>query len=601
VNAVLAELADAVRDIGRITFVEPVREGRPRPSAWPRGLREIGVATTIVFALLGLAILFAVPLRQFGDLTLAPGTNTSVPEVATPLLLGAVLLALILVNTAALHTSWWLRGVLLVLSASTIALLAAPAWSNLPVLAVSLGCYLALVVFTLFRAGRDYAWWEFVVVAVLVLAAAMVPWAGPSPASSWGIDLRPTFLAGAVLTLQPLVVPAVMVAGSAPAQVVVTGAQAIASRPVRLSLFVTGFGLALAWLVVVTWQAVGSDALTPSALAGALVALVAVAALVLVWVRRARVPAPPQPRHYPEVWGAWLYPLAVAISVLVVFTLPLILLSGVAGLAGATDLAAGVNSVIALVNGSNPGLVVRGLLGVVTLVIAWRFSLRSRLVEAVALGSFAVLVLMDLAGLLPALRFLQDRSTEGMGLIASGVAVVAALLALARRRFDRGTAVGVMTVALLAVLYPQRNLIAEPLTAALASSGPVVLVFGLAWRVFTEAQVTYSSSKRYPQSTRVLLFLANTLFATAGVAYVTLTRGLGTDADLTIWGELGDSTLGDPLFLTGLVAGLWLVLRPDRSLERAEPLGPDVEPGTPPDAYPDAATLRPPTDSQPSR
>jgi hypothetical protein len=89
-----------------------------------------------------------------------------------------------------------------------------------------------------------------------------------------------------------------------------------------------------------------------------------------------------------------------------------------------------------------------------------------------------------------------------------------------------------------------------------------VLVFGLAWRVFTEAQVTYHSSKRYPQSTRVLLFLANTLFATTGVAFVTLTRGLGTDADPSLWGTLGDSTLGEPLYLTGLIAGLWLVLRP---------------------------------------
>ena len=50
--------------------------------------------------------------------------------------------------------------------------------------------------------------------------------------------------------------------------------------------------------------------------------------------------------------------------------------------------------------------------------------------------------------------------------------------------------------------------------------------------MFTEAEVTNDESRRYPRSTRVLLFLANALLATTGVAYVALSRGLGTDADL---------------------------------------------------------------------
>ena len=36
----------------------------------------------------------------------------------------------------------------------------------------------------------------------------------------------------------------------------------------------------------------------------------------------------------------------------------------------------------------------------------------------------------------------------------------------------------------------------------------------------------------------------------------------GSLGDRRVWAELGDATLGDPLFLAGLVAGLWLVLRP---------------------------------------
>ncbi len=561
-RAVFAEIVQEVRDVGHLTFVRPVREGRPRPSDWPRGLREVGAAAAGVFVLLGLAILLAVPLRRLDDLDLGANSLSGVPSLTLPLLLVGALLSLTLALTAALHVSWWLRLVLLVIGGSVVVFFTVHSWTNPSLLLVTAASYLALVVFTFLRARRGYAWWEFVVVAALLVCATVLPWAFSGDGFAWGIDLRPSTLEGALLTLQPLILPAVMVAGSAPAQIVVDGAQTAASRPVSTGPFLTGFGLSVVWLAVSLWQWTGTDAVTVPALAGAAVALSLTVGLVGLALRRAGVSAPPQPRHYPEVWGAWLYPLAVAMTLLVVITFPFIIAREAAALAQLPAMAQGVDAALNLVMDNNPGIWERGLLGVVVLGIAWRLSARSRLTEAVGLAAFAVLVLLDLFGLAPPLAFLQDRSTEGMGLIASGVALVAALVALVRKRFDRGIAVGVMTVVLLAVLYPHRDLLDDPVGFALAFSGPVVLVFGLAWRVVTEAQVTYSGTPRYPQSTRVLLFLANTLFATTGVAYVTLERGLGTDADPTAWGALGDSMLGDPLYLAGLVAGLWMVLRP---------------------------------------
>lgn len=562
---VLAELLAAGRDVFRITFVEPVSEGRPRPSAWPKGLREVGLATTILFGLLALAILFAVPLRRLGELTLTADAATSLPSLAVPLLFAATLLTFILTSTAALHTSWWMRTGLLLLGASVVVFFSIRSLLDLRVLAVSVPAFLALVVFTLVRARFAYAWWELLVVSALVLLATLGPWV-IAPGGDWGMDTRPAILQGALATLQPLILPAMMVAGSAPAQIVVTGAQATASRPVGTRLFVAGFGLTVVWLAVATWQGIGSDALSAQAFGGAVMALGAAAALTALLLGRARVATPPQPRHYPQVWGAWLYPLAVAMSLTVVVTFPLIVVQAVSATVGVPGVSSAADAVLNVFLDNNPGVVLRGVLGVIVLVVAWRLAARSRLAEAVALGAFSVLVLMDLVGMVPGLRWLQDRSTDALGLIAASVALVAGLVALARKEFDRRTAVGVMTVVLLAVLYPHRALISEPLTAALAFSGPVVLVFGLAWRVATEANVTADSSPRYPQSTRVLLFLANTLFAATGLAFVTLTRGLGTDLDPTPWGVLGDSTLGDPLFLTGLVSGLWLVLRPERVL-----------------------------------
>jgi hypothetical protein len=71
----------------------------------------------------------------------------------------------------------------------------------------------------------------------------------------------------------------------------------------------------------------------------------------------------------------------------------------------------------------------------------------------------------------------------------------------------------------------------------------------------------------------VLLFLANTLLAATGVAYLALARAAGTDADPSGWGVLGDTVLGDPLYVTGLVTGLWFVLHPAarRNITAPEP------------------------------
>ncbi len=557
-----AEIVAAVRDVLRITFVEPVRHGRPRPREWPRGLPEVGVAVTVLFGLLALAIVFAVPLREGGELTYSPSSSDTVPVLTVPLLLTGVLFSFILAVTAALHASWWLRLSLLVLGAAVVFFFAIRAWYNPLLIGVSVVFYLALVLFTLVRARRAYAWWELVVVAGLLLAATVLPWLAPAGEVTWGVDLRATALDGALVSLQILILPAMLVAGSAPAQIVVTGAQATASRPVGRGLFWTGFGVAVAWLAVVTWLGVGSDDLTPSAIVGALVALLATTSLVGVLLWRADYRTPPGPARYPEVWGGWLYPLAVAMVVANVVTLPAIIVRSLATVVGLPEVAAAIDAGLNLFLDNNPGVLGRGLLGLVVLVLAVRFAGRSRMVEAVALGGFAVLVLLDALGLVPGLRFLHDRSAAAMGLLASVVALAAALVAAARRRFGRDRAVGVLTVVLLAVLYPHRDLISDPLTTVFASTGAVVLVFGLAWRVFTEAEITSGDSRRYPRSTRVLLFLANALLATTGVAFVALSRGLGTDADPTVWAELGDATLGDPLFLAGLVAGLWLVLRP---------------------------------------
>ena len=104
-NPVLSQIVAAVRDVLHITFVSPVRDGRPHPASWPYGLRQLGVAATAVFALLALAIVFAGPLRQVGQLSTSYASSDGVPQVTLPLLLTGLLLSFSIAVTAALHTS----------------------------------------------------------------------------------------------------------------------------------------------------------------------------------------------------------------------------------------------------------------------------------------------------------------------------------------------------------------------------------------------------------------------------------------------------------------------------------------------------------------
>jgi len=55
------------------------------------------------------------------------------------------------------------------------------------------------------------------------------------------------------------------------------------------------------------------------------------------------------------------------------------------------------------------------------------------------------------------------------------------------------------------------------------------------------------------------------VLAAAGIAWVSLSRGTGTDADPSRWAVVGDSYLGEPLYYAGLISGIWLMLRPPAS------------------------------------
>lgn len=553
------QIGRALGDVWRITFVEPVRSGRPQPSRWPHGLAAIGVATMSVYVLLALAATFAVPLRQFGDLTVSPTSDFTMPTASLPLLVTGVIGSLALAHTAALHTSWWLRLPLFLLGGLATFFFSASAFDRPLLIAGSVLAYLVLLGFTVVRSRREYVWWEFVVVAGLVSVAALLPWAGGGTAATF-VDPRPVGLEGALVNLQALALPAIIVAATAPAQIVVTGAVAAGTREVGRRVFWVGAAVVLAWF---GFSASSSwEDLTLTGLLGSLTCLVLVAAGLAIAVRRSGRADPPPPAVYPETWGPWLYPLAAAMVALLVVAVPVSMVLGLLPTLGLSQTSFGqlAQQLLTGFFDNNPGVLWRALLGVVALGFAWQRSRTDRLGEAGFLVSFALAVLLDAGGLLPGGDFLLDRTPAGYGLIAGVVALLAAVWLAARRRLSRERATIVVTVLLLAILYPHRDLLSDPASAVLVFSGPLVILFGLTWRLVTDAEFTRTGSRRFPQSTRVLLFLANSLFAVTTIAFLALTRGTGTPVDTTPWAMTSDSLLGDSLFVVALVAGTWLAL-----------------------------------------
>ncbi len=127
------------------------------------------------------------------------------------------------------------------------------------------------------------------------------------------------------------------------------------------------------------------------------------------------------------MWGRWLYPLATAVAAVVVLTMPAILTRGVFQLLGQQAAVDAINVAWFAFMDNSPSQLWRAALAPVTAVIAWRLAGRNRLAEAVALGTFSVLLLSDSLGALPGPGFLQDRPTTAFGLLSAVIALVAGL------------------------------------------------------------------------------------------------------------------------------------------------------------------------------
>ncbi len=556
----LAAVVEAVRDVLDATFGKPVRDGRPRPRTWPPGLVAVAVATAVLYAWLALFAATAQWLRGLDTLVVSHINGVTVPALSVPLLLGGLVWAMILLHTAALHATWWARVALALVSVVAVGMFGSQSWGEPWVLLGSGVAYLGLWVFILVRARRSYAWWELPVVGVALVVILYGPWLRPGYGSMFGVDHRLPAIQGTLETLSVLSVPALLAAGTAPAMIAVTAGESLASRPLPRRLAAVGLVALVGWRsydIVHAALDPGPEVSWPTLLSAAVTLLMV---MTLAWwfrVRSTRASLP-GPGALPEIWAAYSWPLAMAVGWVVLLTAPFSVVKVLSG--GTTFGTAVVDPFWRWFSMYGPQAV-RMLVGLGAFVLAWRLAARQQLAGAVVLSAFFVSAVVARIGPLTGLAALGAQTPEALAALSTVLALVALVGFLVARRLTRRRAIGLATVLVLGAIYPHRNALDDPLSTLIGFSGLATLLFGLGWQLLTNADYTNDDSVAFPRSTRVLLYLANGLFALTGAAFLALSREPGA-VDATDWTDLGDDMLGLPLFVASLVTALWFALGP---------------------------------------
>ena len=552
-----AALWRVLRDLIRLTLIAPVRDGRPRAADWPVGLRPIVYATLTVYALLALAVIFAGQLRSL-DTLISTVSGTTLPEVAAVLTTGSVVLSLVLLNTAALHLPWWVKvgAVTVTLGVSVVFLL--PALRD-PLTLVPVACGLLVVLAMLIgRSWFGYTWWEFVVIGVALGVTLFAPAFG-SQAAIVDFDWRGTALESALQTVVTAAMPALFVAGAALAQIAVTASFAAVAAGTRElgrgPLVVLAAGL-VGWGLVSLFQSATDPENVTQAWVGSLLQLALIGVLAFAVMRVAE--RPPAWADLNEDSTPMNYLVALACVGYLMLTPLTSVLREVARLAGIDWLFAAMDGFATVSRQDWWASAVRVVVGLVGVAATLPQARRGRPWPAMFLGALTVLAAADLVRVTGS-PWLNDTVAQLAAILLLVVLVSALGLAIAGRLDAQGAA-ALGCAALLCLVYPHRAILDDPISALLGFSGLGAVLFGLIWRLLTEADITREGTPKWPVPARVLLYCASALLAVSSTAYVALTRSSGTALDIAVFSEAGDALLGTPLFLTAVLGCLGIAL-----------------------------------------
>lgn len=569
----LRRLVDGVTRFWAALVVEPVRAGRLRNTGWPAGLTPV-VAVGVVAFIVAVALIVAAPVvRELTPLSASVGAIIlTLPRLTLPLIFWLIVMALALMQTAALHVRTLVQVTLTV--TSSLALLFLGSLDLGPgeggVLTVTPGkvgavvAVMVIVILVLWRRRTTFAWWEFpVVLAVMGVSAVISLGRTASTSAPFGIDFGPTSASLVMSSIGQLAVPAALAAGVAVAEFAIrasTATVAALQRPRRgrrasLVVLLIAFVMVAVWRIVEFALAVadGGEALPPASTV--LFSLAVLATIAMLWWGVVRVRGVPEHSvsALQDEFPALTMPVAIGLSILLAPVILLLLSVQVLESWGVpADGLAVVFGIVEVARSTTAVTVVRALVGATLVIAAYVTARRGVRTLPELLSAVGVITLASTVPVLAGLSI--EWSSQALAMIvAFGTLVLTVVLAARRRLSARGLAL--LTVALLlSAAIAWREVIADPLSLVIGSTGIALVLFGFVWSFATDAAVTHDDSRQYPRATRVMLFIANSVFGVTVLAFGALARDLGAAIDLDAFAQFGDQLLGTALVLACVLA-----------------------------------------------
>jgi hypothetical protein len=572
-----------VRDFVVHVVVEPVRGGRLRAERWPGGLGPVAAIALAGYVLAAVAVVAARGIREASELSASAGAfAVSLPAWTVGPLLALVVLALSLAQTAALRVPLWLAILVTLLSSlvmisvgvTDVALDSAVTPGRVAAALATIALWGTLIV----RRRRRYSWVEFAVVfGVITVGIGVGAWTTTRGAADFGVEAGPIALAAIMQNIGTLAYPAALAAGAAVAQLSCSMAtQSVASIERRLPL-VVGAVLLGALVVWRGWAIIaGFTSGEIYELASFLSAVLLLAAVAGIWVvlGRMRGPVPPPPAAALESrFGEVAQGIA---ALLVIGILPTTLLSMATSILYALtfdDAVAGPPAALAEVLADDRVVwLLRAAVGIGLVLLAVRDARRGRRTTPELYSSMGVVCLAASAF---ALTGLERFGWTGFSLtVVVTVAAIALLIAwIVRRVLTPARAAAIGVALLIAALFDQRTFVEDPLTWAFGFAGSAFVLFGFVWALLTGGSRANGNSRRYPRSSRVLLFLANALFGVTVLAFAALARDPDATVNLSAPLLLGHELLGTGLLAAALLAALATALEPSARAARVDSPG----------------------------
>lgn len=545
-------------------LAEPYREGRLRGRAWPVGLRPIVVIAITGYGLAVAGILFSSVLRESLALSVTVGSvSLSFPRPVLWVVLFLVVLAIALLQTAALHVSWWLASAVTALTVLVMVFAGALDNESLfsPGRMTTLVGALALLAFTIVRRRRGFRWWEFPVVLTIVgLTFAIATGQAAAQSAPSGIDFGPSVLSLVMSSIGQLAVPAALAAGAAVAELscsTALWAVGVVQRRLPKIALVIGLGVLVAWRIWVLAVAfLEPEGISPLQL---LTSFALVAAIAGVWLLQSRVRGgttrPPSAAQLGEKLGSVATPIAAGLAAtLAPIVVALLLLQILFAYGVPLESVVWLQGAVGILSTSTAVGVVRLAVGVALIAISVLWAHRGRRTGPELIGGIGVVtVTVAVAGLFGAGSWLW--TSEGLTTVATLVCFSLLAWYAARRRLTMPRITGLAVALLLAAFFDQRDFVSDPLGALLGFTGVAFVLFGFVWSFLTSGGYANEGSAKFPQPARVLLFLANSVFGVTVLAFTALARNPNASINLGAFADVGDQ-----LFGTGLLAGALLAV-----------------------------------------